>query len=1211
MPNEMIQSREDALEITMERIAKLDIPLLVIGLGGTGCGVLREIKATFRKRYQLAKGPDGKDLDRPDGTAYIAIDTDSTEKAGFNEGEFLLLNVDGVDQLLAEKTGLQPYETAWLDPKMIASRNGSGAGTVRQSSRFQLARCYTNVSNTIANALSGISSKIQGAGVSGELQVMIIAGLCGGTGSGTFLDIPQIVRQAAAQMNKGCQITGFFVMPDATLSANGASGSDAVKFQANGYAALKELDFWQNYATHQTPYSIQYNASLTSKVEWKCAPYDHAVLLSGTNVGGTPIAHPMETLQKTVAENLLNYLANEVVEVDGEGRPEFSYMKHENNLKQLILVNAKSTFVNHCYRAIGAYTMAIPQDKMLAYQSNLLLKAFLPEISEITHQPIPKIPRLTLHQLPDDLKKAMPSAQERGKKMCVELLPAFCSYSSKDKDKMETLREWNPAPHLRKDQNNWDQAKVYGAANTTARAWLEEAWSKLVAYFKEIIKNKEEGPHSLLSYLQDGTEWGMMSYLNKLEANINNAYKKARTDTVQSFNSCKDTYGSFVKPPLMSAAKCAEIYMGNLSEYYTNIIKERYWENMCKAIAGLLIRVKRFTAISLTALCNDMDTLGSEFSNEDLWKAGVTDLIEIDKLQDRINTIYAEVNKEDAIVCSYLARLADQVTDTTECSDPDKAYVDFTYGSKGQFEKYATLRDELRKSFDLLFKVDPNANESLLDKVFQQASNENMDILDKIVGDKLTKLQNGATPLFMNTPRYGETPVIFSYLSIPQNAKCFNDYIKRHQAQQKITPKKSAITDRVYCLLTWDSIGLYNYTALGQIAKSYESLVVNDAMCGGLHLVWNRNDVNPSIQNNWRMLPEPAPYYYESSINGSPREKESFEATNALVTRAVKCGMISVKASEVPEYTIRFFMTNGTDGILVSNDKMKADITAVREMDINKRTGDAYTVEDKINALQDLMKNAVTVRRQLPTKPFQMHYFCGIGDHELMDPFDVNKVPDDASKAIAEENYMKLCLAACAALLEMDPYLKERVSKQIDAFELWSKELNALSGGAKIWDARVSYAGMAAKMQIYNIIIPGAVYRFKKGKEKIDIINEALLADDLKDEDNELIKTVAYLADRGEADSVRKELEKAANAAEAAFLKAEKDEELEEDEVDDMITDVKDLQSTLEELADEKNSAKLNGGDAFVLGKQLELIEGMQKVVNKMAKTLRQIKKNL
>ena len=213
----------EQLNIAIDRVEKLDDPLLVIGLGGTGADILLTIKRMFAERFTLPRDENGNPIPIPRRTDYLAIDSSKATFNSFEQSESLDISVNGLDNILAPDKRdvlLNPCERAWLDPKLNAASNGIGAGTYRQAARLMLSRNYSRVYNTLKTKLTRLASV--GAGIASpptmRMNVVIVTGICGGTGSGTFLDVAQIVRKvladdaALAKMNK--RITGYIVMPD-------------------------------------------------------------------------------------------------------------------------------------------------------------------------------------------------------------------------------------------------------------------------------------------------------------------------------------------------------------------------------------------------------------------------------------------------------------------------------------------------------------------------------------------------------------------------------------------------------------------------------------------------------------------------------------------------------------------------------------------------------------------------------------------------------------------------------------------------------------------------------------------------------------------------------------------------------------------------------------------------------------------------------------
>ncbi|MEG1014750.1 MAG: hypothetical protein RSI33_10900, partial [Clostridia bacterium] len=65
----------DTLNIAIDPVEKINEPLLVIGLGGTGADIASTVKRVFAERYICPVDQDGHQLPAPRRTAYLAIDS--------------------------------------------------------------------------------------------------------------------------------------------------------------------------------------------------------------------------------------------------------------------------------------------------------------------------------------------------------------------------------------------------------------------------------------------------------------------------------------------------------------------------------------------------------------------------------------------------------------------------------------------------------------------------------------------------------------------------------------------------------------------------------------------------------------------------------------------------------------------------------------------------------------------------------------------------------------------------------------------------------------------------------------------------------------------------------------------------------------------------------------------------------------------------------
>ena len=185
-------AEQQKFDISIDRVDKIPVPLLVVGLGGTGCDALLTIKQTFAERYILLKDAKGQDLPAPPKTAYLGIDSLTQRPDGFEVSEYVDISLPGIDKMLSDqKELLTPYELTWVNRNLRHSANGNGMGTIRQAARLALSRNYDKINQAIKGALNNIVSVAAGNAnnLVNQVEIVVVTGIGGGTGSGIFLDI--------------------------------------------------------------------------------------------------------------------------------------------------------------------------------------------------------------------------------------------------------------------------------------------------------------------------------------------------------------------------------------------------------------------------------------------------------------------------------------------------------------------------------------------------------------------------------------------------------------------------------------------------------------------------------------------------------------------------------------------------------------------------------------------------------------------------------------------------------------------------------------------------------------------------------------------------------------------------------------------------------------------------------------------------------------
>lgn len=305
-------------------------PTLIIGLGGTGAEVL----ARLRDRFYSTFGP----LDRLPVVRYLWLDTDvsqtehtSTWYKNYREGakhleygssEQLSMTVMDTNVYL-NYLPQHPQIERWIYPHLSGRiRLDQGAGQIRAYGRLGFFANAGRIRSHMQNALSAVMSPANRqiaernhVGVSTDrINVIIVASLAGGTGSGTFLDTAYMLRHVLGQVSSNYKTTvlGYLALPRIF-----GGPYNLKRHYANGYAAFKELNHY-----YYSPPAIREHASAPVQrsaehdfVRWwapgdtrdevAVAPFDMCYLVDAANPAfGTVSGAEKETLFSMIAETI-------------------------------------------------------------------------------------------------------------------------------------------------------------------------------------------------------------------------------------------------------------------------------------------------------------------------------------------------------------------------------------------------------------------------------------------------------------------------------------------------------------------------------------------------------------------------------------------------------------------------------------------------------------------------------------------------------------------------------------------------------------------------------------------------------------------------------------------------------------------------------------------------------------------------------------------
>ncbi len=250
-------------------------PTLVIGLGGSGTWTARRLKALMRQRYGIVPLIRFLFVDCDQGAFTSQPDLADVQDA--EKIAMFIRNPEQVWQEVWQGIGEREKWRDWIPEELDVGilRHAIGAGGIRPVGRFALFASLQEVWGRLTEALRDILAiepqlrttlGEQGERVTvhrAEPRIYIVGSLCGGTGSSLFLDIAVLVRHFLRQIAPDTRpsIIGVFFLPSVFGEEPNIRNNIAFLsvLQANGYAALKELEHFCNArALKSQPFTFRY-----------------------------------------------------------------------------------------------------------------------------------------------------------------------------------------------------------------------------------------------------------------------------------------------------------------------------------------------------------------------------------------------------------------------------------------------------------------------------------------------------------------------------------------------------------------------------------------------------------------------------------------------------------------------------------------------------------------------------------------------------------------------------------------------------------------------------------------------------------------------------------------------------------------------------------------------------------------------------------------
>lgn len=244
---------------------------LFVGLGGAGAKTLRSLK----RKIIRANG------EVPPQVKFLLIDTNATELANlrdFDSSEKVCIAVREPYYRYEhdQKNGLDTHEFIPLRNAHSLLALERGAGQIRSNGHFavienQYSKKLSRVFRHCADKLEDIDIDADTLEKDPKIEVRLVFSIAGGTGSGTFLPISVILRDAIQH----CELTAYIY--SATHFEKKVENSAKYSVMQNAYAALCELDYMMHFGRNNKKYSpitFNFGPDVNQKIEQVNRPFE-------------------------------------------------------------------------------------------------------------------------------------------------------------------------------------------------------------------------------------------------------------------------------------------------------------------------------------------------------------------------------------------------------------------------------------------------------------------------------------------------------------------------------------------------------------------------------------------------------------------------------------------------------------------------------------------------------------------------------------------------------------------------------------------------------------------------------------------------------------------------------------------------------------------------------------------------------------------------
>jgi len=348
-------------------------PTLVIGLGGSGVETARRVKRLLRERYTV------KNL-----ISFLFLDTDEgqylkrPELAEVEQSERASIVVRRPEDLLAEwkrKPRLHPQYQNFLADEMNVSllRDASGAAGIRPAGRFAFHASfdvlYPQFLEPVVNRIMQVRERalalMQGATqqidiTQSQPRVYILSSLCGGTGSGIFLDTAVVMRHIFNQTGLDGELVGIFYLPSVFRNETGITASMMEVIEANAYASLMELEYFCDPETFEDDNNelLRFEYPMLNTVRLQEPLFDEVFLVEGISSRGESLSQKHWVFEMVARSVMLDI-----------GSPLGAHARSikRNSMAVIELLPCAETGKHRLMNSLGVTNLTVPIEELVRY----------------------------------------------------------------------------------------------------------------------------------------------------------------------------------------------------------------------------------------------------------------------------------------------------------------------------------------------------------------------------------------------------------------------------------------------------------------------------------------------------------------------------------------------------------------------------------------------------------------------------------------------------------------------------------------------------------------------------------------------------------------------------------------------------------------------------------------------------------------------------